>query len=200
MSVYLQAILLYSRLGEIMNLPTWMPKPLFISLIVVGGIIALWIIALITTIIFALIFNSKLNKSSKAINLLLAQRREIMTDLITLCKKHKVKVEDNDIKAINLLERIHDFQVLDKVDRDYRVLTFTHSSHNILSLCEHSSKIKEDEIYADKLIEFNDIEESYRIKSAQYNADILGYNYWISAFSVKWVYRLFGKRKRDLIV
>ena len=183
-----------------MTLPDWMPQPLFIALIVIGGLLALWIIILIVSIIFAVAFKSKLNKTSKAINLLLAQRRELMMDLITLCKKHKVNVEENDLKAIVLLERIHDFQTLDKADRDYRVLTFTHSSHNILSLCEHSKKITDDEIYADKLIEFNDIEESYRQKSAQYNADILGYNYWISVLTIKWVFRLFAKKKKDLIV
>ncbi len=178
------------------ELPKWANILIYVGF----GILALFIIAFITTIFFVAIFTRKIKNTSNTINLLLAQRYEVMMDFIKLAEKKRVKIPAEEKIAISYLERITDFQTLSKADRDQRVLSFVHSSHNIISICEHSSKLLHDERYSDKLVEFNDIEETYRQKSAQYNADIIGYNYWVNIPFIKIFLRLFGKKSKDLIV
>ena len=171
-----------------------------ILIIIAIVLVALWLLTLIVSIIFSLIFYYRVKNNSNAVNLLLTQRYEIMKDFIKIAENHNVSISKEDIKSIEKLERIDDFQKLKKEDRDERVLSFMHTAHNIISICNHSEAIGKDEIYADKLIEFHDTEEFYRQKSAQYNDDIAGYNYWISIFLVKFIYRMFGIKKKDLIV
>lgn len=128
------------------------------------------------------------------------QRHELMLQFIELLEKNDVKVNKEDIKAVNRLERIADFQLLLKQDRDERVLSFVHSSHNIITLCESNEPVLKDPHYTELLIQFNDIEETYRQKSALYNSNVLGYNYWVNIPFVKIFFRMAKKRSRDLIV
>lgn len=181
-------------------LPEQFPDWLFIVLLVIASLIVLWIITFIVSISFTFIFKKKLKSGSNAVNMLLDQRLEIMNVFLSFAKQYKIKLSPDDVKNIALLERIHDFQKLSKEDRDYRVLTFVHSSYNIIAACESSSKLVKDPLYPNKLVEFNDIEESYRQKSALYNSDVIGYNYWVNVPTVKSLFKLFGLKNKDLIV
>lgn len=178
------------------TLPQWANILIYIGF----GLLALYIVSFIITLFFVAIFSRKIKNNSTTINLLLAQRYEVMMDFIKLAEKKKVKIPAEEKVAISYLERVTDFQTLSKEDRDQRVLSFVHSSHNIISLCEHSPKLLKDERYSDKLVEFNDIEETYRQKSAQYNADVIGYNYWVNVPFIRVIFRLFGKKNKSLIV
>jgi hypothetical protein len=171
-----------------------------ILIIIAFVLVALWLLALIVSIAFSLVFNGKVKNSSNAINVLLTQRYEIMKYFIKIAENHGVSVPSDYIKAVEKLERISDFQKLKKEDRDERVLSFLQTSNKIISLCDHSKEVFNDPLYQDKVIEFNDTEEIYRQKSSQYNDDVIGYNYWISIFLVKFIYRMFGIRKKDLII
>lgn len=177
-----------------------MPQWLFITLIVIGVIIGLWLILFLMCISFAIVFKKKIRSISSTINMLMYQRYEIVQSLIKILKKHNIEISLNDENAISMLERVHDFQTLPKNDRDNRVLSFVHSSHNILALCESSSEVVNDDEYVNKLVNFNDIEETYRQKSALYNSDVIGYNYWVNVKLVKSLLRLFRFKPKDLIV
>lgn len=182
-----------------MDLPSWLPMWGFVLMMIAAGIVALWLIALIISIIFINIFKRRISNESSTLNLLLAQRYETMIDVIKIAEKNNITIPKEEKKSIYLLERINDFQKLAKNDRDSRVLSFIHASHNIISICEHSG-LKGNEEFIDKLVEFNDVEETYRQKSALYNSDIIGYNYWVSVLSLKTLFRLFGLKTKDLIV
>ena len=183
-----------------MKLPSWLPMWGFVLIVVAAGLIALFILAFIITSIFYNIFAKRVKKGSVAIDLLMNQRFELMNQFLALLDKHQVEVSKEDKHAISRLERISDFQQLLKRDRDERVLAFVHSSHNIITLCENSEEVIKDPTYTDLLIQFNDVEETYRQKSALYNSDVIGYNYWVNVPVVKIFFRMAKKRSKDLIV
>lgn len=178
------------------SLDLWVNVLLYVAL----GLLCLFVLTLLLTLIFLLIFSRKIKNTSIVINLLLSQRYELMLDFLKFASNAKIKIPQEEIDSIANLERIIDFQSLSKQDRDQRVLSFVHAAHNIISLCDRSPKLLKDEHYNEKLVEFNDIEETYRQKSALYNADVIGYNYWINIPFVKILFRIFGKRNKDLIV
>lgn len=178
------------------KLPIWA----FVVVIVVTVLVCLLLLTLLVSGIFVRVFYIKLKKNSSAINLLLSQRYETVCEILEILKKHNVEVKENDVKAIHKLERINDFQALLKSDRDLRVLSFIHSTHNIITLCESNDSVIKDTEYSEILLRFNDLEESYREKTALYNSDVYGFNYWINVPVVKYIYRLFKLRNKDLIV
>ena len=190
------------RIVKVNNMEWFEKLELWAQILIVVGIcvVGLWLISFIVSLIFSFIFKQKIKNGSNAINLLLAQRYEVMKDFIKIASNRGIEIPKEEVKSINLLERISDFQALQKEDRDGRVLAFVHSSHNIVSICDHNSKIANDEMYADKLLEFTDIEESYRQKSALYNSDVIGYNYWVNVWTVKFLLRLLGFKKKDIVV
>lgn len=182
-----------------MNLPTWFPLWAFIICMVLAGLLLLWLIILLNSFIFKTVFKRNLKNESNTINMLLYQRYEMVKDIIGIAEKNNVNIPAEEKKMIFFLERIPDFQLLSKSERDSRVLSFIHGSYNIISICDRSS-LKHNEEYIDKLVEFNDVESNYRQVSALYNSNINGYNYWISVLTVKWVYRLFKVTPKDTIV
>lgn len=160
----------------------------------------LWLILFIMCLSFSLVFSKKIKYTSSTINMLMSQRYDIVMNLIKLLDEHNIDIPKKDRDAVNNLERIHNFQDLPKNDRDNRVLTFMHSAHNIVSICESSKEIVNDERYVSLLMDFNDIEETYRQKSALYNSDIIGFNYWVNVRLCKHLLMLFGLKSKDLIV
>ena len=169
------------------------------------GLLALFIIFLIGlhifTLVFALTFKMYLHKDSNSINLLLAQRRETALEIVKIALSHDVEISKDDIKGINRLERVEDFQALKKEDRDERIFSFIRSSYNVIHLCNSSRKISNDKRYEPLLDLYNGVEQAYRQKVAKYNSDVLGYNYWIKVPGTKLFYKfLLRFKEKDLLV
>ena len=90
-----------------MSDPTWLQTNWgYVLLAIVLGVIALWLIAILTAFVFSSIFRSSLKKLSDALNLLLTQRRDSMIAIIKILVKHNVEVAPEDVKSINKLERV----------------------------------------------------------------------------------------------
>lgn len=67
------------------TLPKWANILIYVGF----GLLALFVIAFITTIFFVVIFTKKIKNNSMTINLLLAQRYEVMMNFIKLAEKKK---------------------------------------------------------------------------------------------------------------
>ena len=184
-----------------MSDPTWLQTNWgYVLLAIVLGVIALWLIAILTAFVFSSIFRSSLKKLSDALNLLLTQRRDSMIAIIKILVKHNIEVPQEDVKSINKLERVDNFQALSKDERDEKILTFIHGSHNILNLAELHEEVKNDEEYQLALNLFNDVEASYRQKVSAYNSKILGFNYWIKIPTTGFIFKLIKWTEKDLVV
>lgn len=180
---------------------TWWSTNWYLVLIgVLGGLLFLWILAFVVAISFTTMFKRNIDKTSVALNLLLTQRRDAMLDLIKIIESHDVNVSLEDINLINRLERVENFQALSKDERDDRVLTFVHGSHNLINLAQRHEEIYNDDDYKTLIAIFDDIEESYRRKVGAYNYHVTGYNYWIKIPTVKWLLKLMKHSQKDLIV
>ena len=166
-------------------------------LVVVVGLYILWVI---TSFIFAAVFKSQVDKGSKALNLFLNQRYDIMVSLMRVIRKYDVEIPKKDVDEINNLERVEDFQNFSKDERDERLLAFIHGTQNILALAERNPKILKDEEYDVLKTLLVDSENAYRQKVVQYNADVQGYNYWIAVFSTKFIHRIFKQKPKDLVI
>lgn len=177
-----------------------MPDWLVITLIIIGGLLSLYIIFAIVCLVFSKIFSIKIKFSNNALNVLLHQRHEFALKIILLLEDNGIEVTKESKKAIEKLERIDDFQTLEKNDRNDRISVFSHEMADlILTVKANSEKIGEDVV--NKMVkEFRDLEDDYRQKSSVYNADVIGYNYWINALLVRWISKLFRRHKKDIVL
>ena len=180
----------------------WFSSYWWVILLIVLGVALFAIIAWhFTSLMFAISFKNKLRKQSNTINLLLAQRRETVLEIVKLALSHDLEISRDDIKGINRLERVEDFQSLKKEERDERIFSFIRSSYNVIHLCDASRKVSSDKGYEPLLDLYNGVEAAYRQKVARYNSDVLGYNYWVRVTGAKLFFKYVVRFKlKDLLV
>ena len=170
-------------------------------LALLGAIIIAVLVWNFIALMFALSFKRKLQKQSNSINLLVAQRRETVLEIVKLALSHDLEISREDIKGINRLERIEDFQSLKKDERDERIFSYIRSSYNIIHLCDSSRKVSNDKQYEPLLDLYNGVEATYRQKVARYNSDVLGYNYWVRVHGARVFFKYILRfKQKDLIV
>ena len=80
------------------------------------------------------------------------------------------------------------------------ILSFMHSSRNLITLCSRNSLIKDSKEFLNALSKYKDIEESYRQISALYNSDVIGFNYWINVIFIRPFMKISKVKNKDLIV
>ena len=179
----------------------WLSDNWITILIVVGSVVVgVWLIAFIFAISFYNVFKKALRRESDALNMLLKERHQTLHRYIELAKKHNIEISQDEINGVNRLERINDFQALDKVSRDERIFSFIKASQSITVRCHRNEDFIKDEEY--ELIKnmYLDLEDAYRQKCAKYNSDVLGYNYWIRIPGTRLIFKIAKIRKKDLIV
>ena len=175
-------------------------KIIIIVLTVFAALAILYLLFGLVCFIFIRVFTRKIKKNSKAVNLLLVQRQDIMKEIVEIAKSNDILLPSDDVENIALLNHISDFQTLAKEDRDQRILSFMHSSRNLITLCSRNSLIKDSKEFLNALSKYKDIEESYRQISALYNSDVIGFNYWINVIFIRPFMKISKVKNKDLIV
>lgn len=175
-------------------------KIIIIVLSVFAALAILYLLFGLVCFIFIRVFTRKIKKNSKAVNLLLVQRTDIMKEIVEIAKSNDILLPSDDVENIALLNNISDFQTLTKEDRDQRILSFMHSSRNLITLCSRNSLIKDSKEFLNALSKYKDIEESYRQISALYNSDVIGFNYWINVIFIRPFMKISKVKNKDLIV
>lgn len=167
---------------------------------IVASLVGLYILAFIAALLFALHFQKKIQKRSNIINMLISERKDAINQIIKFAEKNDLEIKQIHKKNISRLERINDFQKLEKKDRDTRILDFLYSSSTIVSICSTVESINKSDTFQELLLTFNDVEGIYRKNCGIYNSDIVGYNYWVNLLGYRYLFKLFRLKTKDLIV
>ena len=173
---------------------------LIILIIVLSVVAGVWITALVFALSFTHVFHKRLKKESETLNLLLKERRNTVLRYVELAKKYNIEFDKELIKGVNRLERVNDFQALSKEQRDERLFAFIKASHQIVTTCRKCEQFVGDEEFDILEGMYVDLEDAYRQKCAKYNADVLGYNYWIRIPGTRILMRILKHKQKELIV
>lgn len=169
-----------------------------IILIVIAALVALYVLTLVVVLTFVLTFR-KINKDhSKSLAILLTIKFENIKNLLELIDLEKT---DIDAKLVNEFNQIKTKWFLlppsEECKRARDVLSNLRDQIFLVAAknptLEKHSKFnlgKENIQEADKV---------YRIKLAMYNADVLGYNYWIKFLPTRFIFTIFGCKEKELI-
>ena len=175
-----------------------MPQPLVITLIVIGGLLALWILLLIVNLIFVSSFNAIFKKHRKALTVIIYTKFENMNKLFSVLNHNGIKY-DNRLNALlsDIDTKTFDDPATPQFEKSKNSLAYL--KDEIMFVANQNEELKENIEYQQvkKNIEESDL--MYRNNVTMYNADVLGYNYWINFLPCRFVFKMFKVKRKEII-
>ncbi len=161
-------------------------------------IIGLFIFVSIIGYIFFGVFSHILKKHNDALALVLKAKYDNIEKLLTI-------LIDNDVSDVDkYLNKLHEIQFIDMQRQDSKqcqIVRETLSSlrDEAMFLLESNPSVNKNEIVKTAKKNILDIDIIYRNHIAMYNADVLGYNYWIKFLPNRLIFKMFKVREKELI-
>jgi hypothetical protein len=153
-------------------------EPYLTILIVISVIAGVYVFGFLVNISFIAIFCRKLDQHKRALNIVLKQKYDAEGKIISLMEKNNIALED-DIKRI--YEGIdHDnFQSLDTLNSYKDRTSLSYIKQSLLSAAKEEENFLKNMEYQSNMNIITNCDEQFRYLVAAYNADILGFNYWV---------------------
>ena len=170
-------------------------KPWLLAIIIVVGV---YLLLIITNIIFVVSFYVIMKKHDKGINIILKSKYDSLKSLISLLKNNDVSLTD---EIENLSKEINDilFKKFEVTECENIKKKLSYLSSLLYAIIEDREDIKsldEYEILNDNITQLDSV---YRSNVIMYNADVLGYNYWVRFLPCRYLWLLFRFKEKDLI-
>ena len=175
-----------------------LPKWALILIIVVASLIAIWILLLIVNLIFFGFFNSVFKKHKKAMTVILYSKLENMGKLFAILKQSGIKIDDRLSKMLSDIN-VEDFQEpnMDQFEKSKNTLSYLKDEVMFIANQNPDLNTNPDFVQAkNNVIESDAI---YRSNVVMYNADVLGYNYWIRFLPCRFIFKMFKVKKKQII-
>ena len=121
-----------------------------------------------------------------------------MRKLFSVMKQSGIKIDDRLVKVLNEVNE-NDFADPSSAEFDKSKNALSYLKDEIMFLANQNPDLNSN---IDFIQAKNNISESdliYRNNVTMYNADVLGYNYWISFVPCGFVFKLFKLKKKQII-
>ena len=173
---------------------------LFLS-IVLNTFIAIaiiYVLILIVDISFVCSFSSIMKHHAHDLTVILTNKRDNLIRLVELLNKSGVKLDKKNV------DNLHNFDLkrIEKHDgEDAKAARNLLTSLNEYFLSVYGQEdIKDEDGEIQKTIaNISELEAVYRHHLMMYNADVLGYNFWISFFPTRYIYLILKFKPKENI-
>lgn len=169
-----------------------------IVLLVLGIILGLYILLFIMDVVFVLMFRKIFIKHNKALEVFLHYKYDNIKKLLTILDKYNVRIGDKYLRMFDEINPDCFSNQESKSCLESRT-SLSMLRDELVYLAEQNERLsKHGEIRQAKnnIIE---MDANYRSLIAMYNADVLGFNYWISFFPTRFFYRLLKVKSKQII-
>ena len=181
-------------LFKIVNLP----EEASIAILIAASVVGLWLLLLITDIGFVLTFKAILKKHIKSLTVILNTKYLNLLKIFEKAKESGIEVNEKVDVILKEMDQLgfskHDSELGERM-RAY-LSYLGEEARFILIRNKEAFKDGEFEIIQSNL---KDIEIQLRSNIAMYNADILGFNYWIHFLPTRFIYKMLKIKKKELI-
>ena len=174
-----------------------MPDALKITLIVIGAIFGLWLLLLIVDLIFVGSFSAIFNKHKKAITVILYTKFENIKKMVEIINQAGIKLDDKVTKTIDSIDN-KDFNEPGTEAYENSKNGLSYLKDELLFLTSDNSELQNNIEFVQAKKNVNDSDIMYRNNVVMYNADVLGYNYWIRFLPVRFVYKIFKIKEKQI--
>ena len=177
---------------------TLMSTGLRITLIVIAAIVGVWLLLLLVNLIFVASFSSIFKKHKRAVPVVLYTKYESLNNLVAIMKQAGIKV-DNRLVAILGDISSNDFAEPGSQQFETAKNTLSYLRDELMFIANQHPELKDDFEFNQVKKNINDCDIQYRSTVAMYNADVLGYNYWISFLPCRFVFLIFRVKPKEII-
>lgn len=169
-----------------------------VVIIVISSIVGLWLLTLIVNLIFVSSFSSIFKKHKKAIPVILYTKCDSLKSIISILSQSGIDVDNRYVALVNDIS-FEDFVEPGSVQFEKSKNTLTYLKDELSTIASTHPELDGDSEYMQAKKNIVDSEALYRNTVMMYNADVLGYNYWISFLPCRFVFKLFKVKKKTPI-
>lgn len=175
-----------------------MPEALKITLIVVGSIIAVWLLLLIVDLIFVGSYLAIFKKHKKAMVVILFTKLENMKKIFLVMKQSGVDIDAKLVASLNEVKE-EDFQepASEACEKSKNALSYL--KDEIMFIANQNLDLNENSEFVTAKNNILESDTLFRTNVMMYNADVLGYNYWIRFFPCRFIFKMFRVKKLETI-
>ena len=174
-----------------------MPKVLLVVLIVIGSIIALWLLTVFATLIILAIYNHQIKRNRMSINIILAQKYDVAGVLAKFLLSNQVELPEEIISEFNLMEK-PDFNYFNTFERK-SIGTRINEIINDLTTLARENNFEENSRYQTLKNSIEDVEKQYKHVILTYNNKVGDYNYWVRFIPFRLVSKIFNIKQKKII-
>ena len=160
-------------------------------------IFIVYLLMLIVDISFVCSFSSIMKHHAHDLTVILTNKKDNFVKLVNILNSKGVKLDKKKIELLHNFDvkriETHDGEDAKKAREE---LT---SIHEYLLLICSQSGFNVDSEYQQVLAYINELENVYRHHLMMYNADVLGYNFWISFFPTRFIYKILRLKPKENI-
>ena len=167
---------------------------IFILLILVG----LYLFTLIVNLVFIISFNNMMKRDNRGIRVALTAKLDILKKAQEVILANELKITEKCTHSLKYLdsEDFYDVQTEDFMKSTEELAMVEKEISGILFSSRKLSNNDEVELLRSLL---KDVNESLKTSVMAYNADVLGYNYWVRFTPFKYLFLLFRvKLKKNI--
>ena len=161
-------------------------------------LVIIYILILIVSISFVWSFASIMSHHSHDITVILTNKRDNFIKLANLLSNSGVKLEKKQVDSLHNF----DLKRIEKQDGEDAKLAREEltslGEYFILTATANESSLNSEE-YFHISSNINELEKVYRQHLMMYNADVLGYNFWINFFPTRFIFKILRFKKKDNI-
>ena len=173
---------------------------LFLSILLntVIVILAIYLLIIIVDVTFVVSFSSIMKHHAHDLTVILTNKKDNLMKLVEFFTANGVKLDKKKV------EKLQDFdtkrlEIKDEEDSKLAREELTSLNDYFLSVFEQSD-IKDEQGECQKIVSnIYELEKVYRQHLMMYNADVLGYNFWIDFFPTKYIYKIFKIKSKENI-
>lgn len=173
-------------------------NPWIITSIVIGSMVFLYFISVFVYLHLMKRFLKRIESQLNAVDVLLAQKYDVLRLVGKLFKKFKVALpaEFEDELAPHFDERLKEVTGTERTTIRSYLLKATQA---VLYYGEQDKRLAANSEFINLKKPLAEIDKDYRKAVAIYNADVLGYNYWINVFVWRWVSKAAKMKSKDVM-
>lgn len=158
----------------------------------------LYIVLFITNLVFVNSFRSMMKRENKGIRVSLSAKLDILIKSKEVIEANGVKISEKTAHSLRYLDS-EDFLEAQKDEFEKSTQELNEAEKEIANILRSSRKLADnDEVELLKSL-LKDINESLKTLYMRYNADVLGYNYWVRFTPCRFIFLLFKVKLKKTI-
>lgn len=165
---------------------------------IILGILAFYVLLLIIDLIFVFTFKIILRKHERGFAVILATKKENIKKMMDLMRSRGVKIDNQYHVMLNEINP-HDFDHQDTKECKKARDTLSYLNDVILKPLLDSEKLINNPEFELAKSNITEQDRIYHRYVAMYNADILGFNYWIRFWPWRYIFILLDIKTKEII-